>query len=104
LNIPYRKLSSALTREAPLFVFARRTGREKGPRWPQKRDQAPTSHAIHLSAADSMVAVTGSDERTRVSITAAYRSVGQQPLPAGQGDLLRVKLTYDVGRMEHATC
>jgi cytochrome c-type biogenesis protein CcmH len=84
-----------LTREAPLFVFAREPG-GKGPPLAAKRlTSAAIGTQIHLSAADSMIPGRVLTKGSRVSITARVSFSGQ-PLPAA-GDLYG-EVTYDVGQ------
>jgi cytochrome c-type biogenesis protein CcmH len=87
-------IKARLTREAPLFVFAREPG-GKGPPLAAKRlTSAAIGTQIHLSAADSMIPGRALTKGSRVSITARVSFSGQ-PLPAA-GDLYG-ELTYDVG-------
>jgi cytochrome c-type biogenesis protein CcmH len=88
-------IKARLTREAPLFVFAREPG-GKGPPLAAKRlTSAAIGTQIHLSAADSMLPGRVLTKGRRVSITARVSFSGQ-PLPA-PGDLYG-ELTYDVGQ------
>ena len=88
-------IKARLTREAPLFVFAREPG-AKGPPLAAKRlTSAAIGTQIHLSAADSMIPGRVLTKGSRVSITARVSFSGQ-PLPAA-GDLYG-ELTYDVGQ------
>ena len=88
-------IKARLTREAPLFVFAREPG-GKGPPLAAKRlTSAAIGTQIHLSSADSMIPGRVLTKGSRVSITARVSFSGQ-PLPAA-GDLYG-ELTYDVGR------
>jgi cytochrome c-type biogenesis protein CcmH len=88
-------IKARLTREAPLFVFAREPG-GKGPPLAAKRlTSAAIGTQIHLSAADSMIPGRTLTKGSRVSITARVSFSGQ-PLPAA-GDLYG-ELTYDVGQ------
>jgi cytochrome c-type biogenesis protein CcmH len=88
-------IKARLTREAPLFVFAREPG-GKGPPLAAKRlTSAAIGTQIHLSAADSMIPGRVLTKGHRVSITARVSFSGQ-PLPAA-GDLYG-ELTYDVGQ------
>src|SRR5882762_6259313 len=88
-------IKARLTREAPLFVFAREPG-GKGPPLAAKRlTSAAIGTQIHLSAADSMIPGRVLVSGHRVSITARV-SLSGQPLPAA-GDLYG-ELTYDVGQ------
>jgi cytochrome c-type biogenesis protein CcmH len=88
-------IKARLTREAPLFVFAREPG-GKGPPLAAKRlTSAAIGTQIHLSAADSMIPGRVLTKGRRVSITARVSFSGQ-PLPAA-GDLYG-ELTYDVGQ------
>jgi cytochrome c-type biogenesis protein CcmH len=88
-------MKAHLTREAPLFVFAREPG-GKGPPLAAKRlTSAAIGTQIHLSAADSMIPGRSLKKGSRVSITARVSFSGQ-PLPAA-GDLYG-ELTYDVGQ------
>jgi cytochrome c-type biogenesis protein CcmH len=88
-------IKARLTREAPLFVFAREPG-GKGPPLAAKRlTSAAIGTQIHLSAADSMIPGRVLTKGSRVSITARVSFSGQ-PLPAA-GDLFG-ELTYDVGQ------
>jgi cytochrome c-type biogenesis protein CcmH len=88
-------IKARLTREAPLFVFAREPG-GKGPPLAAKRlTSAAIGTQIHLSAADSMLPGRVLTKGSRVSITARVSFSGQ-PLPAA-GDLYG-ELTYDVGQ------
>jgi cytochrome c-type biogenesis protein CcmH len=88
-------IKSRLTREAPLFVFAREPG-GKGPPLAAKRlTSSAIGTQIHLSAADSMIPGRVLTKGSRVSITARVSFSGQ-PLPA-TGDLYG-ELTYDVGQ------
>jgi cytochrome c-type biogenesis protein CcmH len=88
-------IKARLTREAPLFVFAREPG-GKGPPLAAKRlTSAAIGTQIHLSAADSMLPGRVLTKGRRVSITARVSFSGQ-PLPAA-GDLYG-ELTYDVGQ------
>ena len=88
-------IKARLTREAPLFVFAREPG-GKGPPLAAKRlTSAAIGTQIHLSAADSMIPGRVLTKGRRVSITARV-SFGGQPLPAA-GDLYG-EVTYDVGQ------
>jgi cytochrome c-type biogenesis protein CcmH len=88
-------IKARLTREAPLFVFAREPG-GKGPPLAAKRlTSAAIGTQIHLSAADSMIPGRVLTKGHRVSITARVSFSGQ-PLPAA-GDLFG-ELTYDVGQ------
>ena len=88
-------IKARLTREAPLFVFAREPG-GKGPPLAAKRlTSAAIGTQIHLSAADSMLPGRVLTKGRRVSITARVSFSGQ-PLPAA-GDLYG-ELIYDVGQ------
>jgi len=88
-------IKARLTREAPLFVFAREPG-GKGPPLAAKRlTSAAIGTQIHLSPADSMLPGRVLTKGSRVSITARVSFSGQ-PLPAA-GDLYG-ELTYDVGQ------
>jgi len=88
-------IKARLTREAPLFLFAREPG-GKGPPLAAKRlTSAAIGTQIHLSAADSMIPGRVLTKGSRVSITARVSFSGQ-PLPAA-GDLYG-ELTYDVGQ------
>jgi len=88
-------IKARLTREAPLFVFAREPG-GKGPPLAAKRlTSAAIGTQIHLSSADSMIPGRVLTKGSRVSITARVSFSGQ-PLPAA-GDLYG-ELTYDVGQ------
>jgi cytochrome c-type biogenesis protein CcmH len=88
-------IKARLTREAPLFVFAREPG-GKGPPLAAKRlTSAAIGSQIHLSAADSMIPGRVLTKGRRVSITARVSFSGQ-PLPAA-GDLYG-EVTYDVGQ------
>jgi cytochrome c-type biogenesis protein CcmH len=88
-------IKARLTREAPLFVFAREPG-GKGPPLAAKRlTSAAIGTQIHLSAADSMIPGRVLTKGRRVSITARVSFSGQ-PLPAA-GDLYG-EVAYDVGQ------
>jgi cytochrome c-type biogenesis protein CcmH len=88
-------IKARLTREAPMFVFAREPD-GKGPPLAAKRlTSAAIGTQIHLSAADSMLPGRVLTKGRRVSITARVSFSGQ-PLPAA-GDLYG-ELTYDVGQ------
>ena len=88
-------IKARLTREAPLFVFAREPG-GKGPPLAAKRlTSAAIGTRIHLSPADSMIPGRVLTKGRRVSITARVSFSGQ-PLQAA-GDLYG-ELTYDVGQ------
>jgi cytochrome c-type biogenesis protein CcmH len=88
-------IKARLTREAPLFVFAREPG-GKGPPLAAKRlTSAAIGTQIHLTVADSMIPGRVLMKGSRVSITARVSFSGQ-PLPA-TGDLYG-ELTYDVGQ------
>jgi cytochrome c-type biogenesis protein CcmH len=87
-------LKSRLTREAPLFVFAREPGGQGPPLAAKRLTTAAIGSQIHLSAADSMIPGRVLVNGSRVSITARVSFSGQ-PLPAS-GDLYG-ELAYDVG-------
>ena len=88
-------IKARLTREAPMFVFAREPD-GKGPPLAAKRlTSAAIGTQIHLSPADSMLPGRVLTKGSRVSITARVSFSGQ-PLPAA-GDLYG-ELTYDVGQ------
>jgi len=88
-------LKDKLTREAPLFVFAREPGGQGPPLAAKRLTSAAIGTQIHLSAADSMIPGRALVNGRRVAITARVSFSGQ-PLPAA-GDLYG-ELTYDVGR------
>ncbi len=88
-------LKARLTREAPLFVFAREPGGRGPPLAAKRLTSAAIGTQIHLSAADSMIPGRVLVSGQQVSITARI-SFGGQPLPAA-GDLYG-ELTYDIGR------
>ncbi|MGO8858289.1 MAG: tetratricopeptide repeat protein [Steroidobacteraceae bacterium] len=87
-------LKARLTREAPLFVFAREPGAQGPPLAAKRLTSAAIGTQIHLSAADSMMPGRTLLNGHQVSITARVSFSGQ-PLPAA-GDLYG-ELTYDVG-------
>ena len=87
-------LKARLTREAPLFVFAREPGARGPPLAAKRLTSAAIGTQIHLSAADSMMPGRALLNGHQVSITARVSFSGQ-PLPAA-GDLYG-ELTYDVG-------
>jgi cytochrome c-type biogenesis protein CcmH len=87
-------LKARLTREAPLFVFAREPGAQGPPLAAKRLTSAAIGTQIHLSAADSMMPGRVLLNGHQVSITARVSFSGQ-PLPAA-GDLYG-ELTYDVG-------
>jgi cytochrome c-type biogenesis protein CcmH len=87
-------LKAKLTREAPLFVFAREPGAGGPPLAVKRLTSAAIGQQVHLSAADSMVPGRALMPGQRVSITARVSFSGQ-PLPAA-GDLYG-ELTYEVG-------
>ena len=87
-------LRARLTREAPLFVFAREPGVQGPPLAAKRSTSAAIGTQIHLSSADSMMPGRVLVGGHRVSITARVSFSGQ-PLPAA-GDLYG-ELTYDVG-------
>jgi cytochrome c-type biogenesis protein CcmH len=87
-------LKARLTREAPLFVFARDPGAQGPPLAAKRLTSAAIGTQIHLSAADSMMPGRVLVNGHQVSITARVSFSGQ-PLPAA-GDLYG-ELTYDVG-------
>src|SRR5450631_2385651 len=88
-------IKARLTREAPLFVFAREPGGKGPPLAAERLTSAAIGTQIHLSAADSMLPGRVLTKGRRVSITARVSFSGQ-PLPAA-GDLYG-ELTYDVGQ------
>jgi cytochrome c-type biogenesis protein CcmH len=88
-------LKSRLTRDAPLFVFAREPGVPGPPLAAKRLTSAAIGTQIQLSAADSMVPGRVLLSGRPVSITARVSFSGQ-PLPSA-GDLYG-ELTYDVGR------
>jgi cytochrome c-type biogenesis protein CcmH len=88
------ELKSRLTREAPLFVFAREPGGQGPPLAAKRLTSAAIGTQIQLSAADSMIPSRVLQNGHTVSITARVSFSGQ-PLPAA-GDLYG-ELTYDVG-------
>ncbi len=87
-------LAARLTREAPLFVFAREPGGGGPPLAAKRLSSAAIGTQIHLSAADSMIPGRALVNGAKVSITARVSFSGQ-PLPSA-GDLYG-ELTYDVG-------
>jgi cytochrome c-type biogenesis protein CcmH len=87
-------LKARLTREAPLFVFARDPGAQGPPLAAKRLTSASIGTQVHLSAADSMMPGRVLQSGHTVSITARVSFSGQ-PLPAA-GDLYG-ELTYDVG-------
>jgi cytochrome c-type biogenesis protein CcmH len=87
-------LKARLTREAPLFVFAREPGAPGPPLAAKRLTSAAIGTQIHLSAADSMIPGRVLVSGRSVSITARVSFSGQ-PLPAA-GDLYG-ELAYDVG-------
>ncbi|MDP9011353.1 MAG: hypothetical protein M3O41_01605, partial [Pseudomonadota bacterium] len=87
-------LAARVTREAPLFVFAREPGGQGPPLAAKRLTSTAIGTRIHLSAADSMIPGRVLVGGRRVSITARV-SFGGQPLPA-PGDLYG-EVTYDVG-------
>jgi cytochrome c-type biogenesis protein CcmH len=87
-------LKARLTREAPLFVFAREPGGAGPPLAAKRLTSAAIGTQIHLSAADSMMPGRVLVSGRSVSITARVSFSGQ-PLPAS-GDLYG-ELAYDVG-------
>jgi cytochrome c-type biogenesis protein CcmH len=87
-------LKARLTREAPLFVFAREPGVAGPPLAAKRLTSAAIGTQIHLSAADSMMPGRVLVSGRSVSITARVSFSGQ-PLPAA-GDLYG-ELAYDVG-------
>jgi cytochrome c-type biogenesis protein CcmH len=87
-------LKARLTREAPLFVFAREPGVPGPPLAAKRLTSAAIGTQIHLSAADSMMPGRVLVNGHNVSITARVSFSGQ-PLPAA-GDLYG-ELAYDVG-------
>ncbi len=87
-------LKARLTREAPLFVFAREPGAQGPPLAAKRLTSAAIGTQIHLSAADSMTPGRVLLNGHQVSVTARVSFSGQ-PLPAA-GDLYG-ELTYDVG-------
>jgi cytochrome c-type biogenesis protein CcmH len=88
-------IKARLTREAPLFVFAREPGGRGPPLAAKRLTSAAIGTQIHLSSADSMIPGRVLTKGQRVSITARVSFSGQ-PLPAA-GDLYG-ELTYDVGQ------
>jgi cytochrome c-type biogenesis protein CcmH len=88
------ELKARLTREAPLFVFAREPGGQGPPLAAKRLTSAAIGTQIQLSAADSMIPSRVLQNGHTVSITARVSFSGQ-PLPAA-GDLYG-ELTYDVG-------
>ncbi len=88
-------LKARLTREAPLFVFAREPGAQGPPLAAKRLTSAAIGTQIHLSAADSMMPGRVLLNGHQVSITARVSFSGQ-PLPAA-GDLYG-ELTYAVGQ------
>ena len=89
------ELKSRLTREAPLFVFAREPGGRGPPLAAKRLTSAAIGTPVHLSGADSMIPGRVLVSGRQVTITARISFSGQ-PLPAA-GDLYG-ELTYDVGR------
>jgi cytochrome c-type biogenesis protein CcmH len=87
-------LKARLTRDAPLFLFAREPGAPGPPLAAKRLTSAAIGTQIHLSAADSMMPGRVLLNGHQVSITARVSFSGQ-PLPAA-GDLYG-ELTYDVG-------
>ncbi len=87
-------LKARLTREAPLFVFAREPGGQGPPLAAKRLTSSAIGTRIQLSAADSMIPGRTLVAGQKVSITARVSFSGQ-PLPAA-GDLYG-ELTYDVG-------
>ena len=87
-------LKARLTREAPLFVFAREPGAQGPPLAAKRLTSAAIGTQNHLSAADSMMPGRVLLNGHQVSITARVSFSGQ-PLPAA-GDLYG-ELTYAVG-------
>jgi cytochrome c-type biogenesis protein CcmH len=87
-------LKARLTREAPLFVFAREPGAQGPPLAAKRLTSAAIGTQIHLSAAESMMPGRVLLNGHQVSITARVSFSGQ-PLPAA-GDLYG-ELTYAVG-------
>ncbi len=87
-------LRSRVTREAPLFVFAREPGVQGPPLAAKRLSSAAIGTQIRLSSADSMIPGRVLVGGSRVSITARVSFSGQ-PHPAA-GDLYG-ELTYDVG-------
>lgn len=88
------ELKSRLTREAPLFVFAREPGGRGPPLAAKRLTSAAIGTQVHLSGADSMIPGRVLVGGRQVSITARISFSGQ-PLPVA-GDLYG-ELTYDVG-------
>jgi cytochrome c-type biogenesis protein CcmH len=88
-------LKDKLTREAPLFVFAREPGVPGPPLAVKRLTSSAIGTQVHLSAADSMVPGRAISSGRRLAITARVSFSGQ-PLPAA-GDLFG-ELTYDVGK------
>lgn len=87
-------LKAKLTREAPLFVFAREAGVQGPPLAAKRLTSAAIGTEVHLSAADSMMPGRVLVSGHQVSITARVSFSGQ-PLPAA-GDLYG-EVIYDVG-------
>jgi len=87
-------LKARLTRDAPLFVFAREPGGQGPPLAAKRLTSAAIGTQIRLSSADSMIPGRVLVSGQKVSITARVSFSGQ-PLPAA-GDLYG-ELTYDVG-------
>jgi len=87
-------LQPRLTRDAPLFVFAREPGVQGPPLAAKRLTSAAIGTQIHLSAADAMMPGREIKIGHPVSVTARISFSGQ-PLPAA-GDLYG-ELTYDVG-------
>jgi cytochrome c-type biogenesis protein CcmH len=88
-------LKARLTRETPLFIFAREVGAQGPPLAAKRLTSAAIGTRIQLSAADSMIPGRVLVAGRKVSITARISFSGQ-PLPAA-GDLYG-EVTYDVGR------
>lgn len=88
-------LKARLTRETPLFLFAREPGVQGPPLAAKRLTSAAIGTRIQLSAADSMIPGRVLEAGKKVSITARVSFSGQ-PLPAA-GDLYG-EVTYEVGR------
>jgi len=87
-------LAARMTREVPLFVFAREPDAQGPPLAAKRLTSAAIGTQIRLSAADSMIPGRALVSGHRVSIMARVSFSGQ-PLAAA-GDLYG-ELTYDVG-------
>ncbi len=88
------ELEARLSRDAPLFVFAREPGFQGPPLAAKRLTGAAVGTSVHLSAGDSMIPGRVLKNGQRVSITARI-AFGGQPLPV-KGDLYG-EVTYDVG-------